>query len=54
MKRTKKIEFMGHILTVQTTDNEISLVLMDINGIHIPIGKLLHPEYLEEIKNKLI
>ena len=51
---TRKIQFMGYDLIVQLKDEEISMVLMNINGIYVSIGGILHPEYLEEIKLNLI
>jgi len=51
---TRKIEFNGHVLIVQMKDLEITSVFMNVNGIYISIEGLLHPEYLEQIKNKLI
>ena len=54
MTKTYNISFKGEDLVVRTTDGRITTVLIDDHSGYTSILRVLHPEYLKEIKKLLL
>jgi len=52
MTKTKIIEFEGSELVVQTKDGEINMIMINSNGVFIPVGNIMHPDHIKKVKDK--